>query len=54
MWFNVVIMHDHSEWHEVQPSASNETSVLLLLPNLGRNHILMARNEADGPNLKKY
>ena len=47
---NKEIIHDQSEWHEVQPSASNEVSVLLLLSNLGRKHILMARSKAEGTN----
>ena len=46
---NIVITHEQSEWHNVQPSTSDEVSVLLLLSNLGRKHILMARNEAKGP-----
>ena len=46
---NIVIMHKQSKWHEAQPSASDEASALLLLSNLGRKHILMARSEAEGP-----
>ena len=34
---NIVIMHKQSKWHEVQPSASDEVSALLLVSNLGRN-----------------
>ena len=47
---NWVIIHEQSEWPEVQPRASNKASVLLPLSNLGRKHILMAQNEAEGPN----
>ena len=47
-------MHEQSKWHEAQPSASDEANALLLLSNLGRKHILMARSEAEGPNLLKY
>ena len=47
-------MHKQSKWHEAQPSASDEASALLLLSNLGRKHILMARSEAEGPNFLKY
>ena len=43
-------MHEQSKWHEAQPSASDESNALLLLSNLGRKHILMARSEAEGPN----
>ena len=50
---NVVIIHEQSKWHEAQTSASDEANALLLLSNLGRKHILMARSEAEGPNLKK-
>ena len=48
------MMHKQSKWHEVQPSASDEASALLLLSNLGRKHILMARSKAEGPNFQKY
>ena len=41
-------MYEQSKWHEAQPSASDEASALLLLSNLGRKHILMARSEAEG------
>ena len=44
------MIHEKSEWPEAQPRASNEASVLLLLSNLGRKHILMAQSEAEGPN----
>ena len=47
---NIAIMHEQSKWHEAQLRASNEASVLLLLSNLGRKHILMAQSEAEGPN----
>ena len=47
-------MHEQSKWHEAQPSASDEANALLLLSNLGRKHILMARSEAEGPNFKNY
>ena len=47
---NIAIMHEQSKWHEAQPSASDEANALLLLSNLGRKHILMARSEAEGPN----
>ena len=47
-------MHEQSKWHEAQPSASDEANALLLLSNLGRKHILMARSEAEGPNFLKY
>ena len=47
---NVVIILEQSEWPDTQPRASNKVSVLLPLSNLGRKHILMAKNEADGPN----
>ena len=47
---NIVIMHKQSKWHKAQLSASDEASALLLLSNLGRKHILMARSKAEGPN----
>ena len=50
---NIAIMHKQSKWHEAQPSASDEASALLLLSNLGRKHILMARSEAESPNFLK-
>ena len=50
----IAIMHEQSKWHEAQPSASDEANALLLLSNLGRKHILMARSEAEGPNFLKY
>ena len=46
-------MHEQSKWHEAQPSASDEANALLLLSNLGRKHILMARSEAEGPKFFK-
>ena len=51
---NIAIMHEQSKWHEAQPSASDEANALLLLSNLGRKHILMARSEAEGPNFQNY
>ena len=48
------MMHKQSKWHKAQPSASDESSALLLLSNLGRKHILMAQSKAEGTNLKKY
>ena len=53
-WYNIAIMHEQSKWHEAQPSASDEANALLLLSNLGRKHILMARSKAEGPNFLKY
>ena len=47
---NWVIIHEQSEWPEVQPRASNKASVLLPLSNLSRKPILMAQSEAEGPN----
>ena len=51
---NIAIMHKQSKWHKAQPRASDEANALLLLSNLGRKHILMARSEAEGPNFLKY
>ena len=45
-------MHKQIKWHKAQPSASDEASALLLLSNLGRKHILMARSEAEPQFLK--
>ena len=38
---------------EAQPRDTNNRGVLFLLSMLGRNHILMAQSEAEGPNFKK-
>ena len=51
---NIVIMYEQSKWQEAQLSASDEANTLLLLSNLGRRHILMARSKAEGPNSRIY
>jgi len=39
---------------EVQQRDSNNQMILFLLSDVGRNHILMARILAKGPNFQKY
>ena len=48
---NVVVIHGLSEWHEVQPSASDDACVLLSLSKLVRKHGPMAQIEDESPKI---
>ena len=48
---NAVVVHELSKWHEAQLSVSDDACVLLPLSTLVHKQGLMARSEAEGPNL---
>ena len=48
---NAVVVHELSKWHEAQLSVSDDACLLLPLSTLVHKQGLMARSEAEGPNL---